>query len=119
MPRRSRPAEELAIVLGHGGDKDHDRARPPAGAQAISRSGKKANRSFVVLIARKAKGAGGGPSFFEGGHHSPLPGGRIHPFHPPANLPATVRLNDLRIVPSRRSPGAISRSVLGSVQLWS
>jgi hypothetical protein len=28
---------------------------------------------------------------------------------PPASLPADVRLNDLRILPSRRNPGAISR----------
>jgi len=35
----------------------------------------------------------------KGAHGSPLPGGRIHT-STPANLPAAVRLNDLRIVPS-------------------
>jgi hypothetical protein len=48
----------------------------------------------------KNQGGRRGVLVFEGGRgRSPLPGGRVH-LLPPAGLPAAVRLNDHRIVPS-------------------
>jgi hypothetical protein len=55
--------------------------------------------SGTCSLVKNQGGSEGGPSFRRGGHRSPLPGVGAT-LRRPASLPATVRVNDLRIVPS-------------------